>query len=135
MTETLNRRDFLFYGGATVLGVTLGEVGRRQLAKADARAAGWRQPGVETWATSVCRECPAACGVLVRLVDGVPVKLEGNPKCPVSRGRLCAKGQAAIETYFDPDRLTGLLAGSARAARTIGSLSSGQPRSTYWRVP
>lgn len=107
MTETLNRRDFLFYGGATVLGVTLGEVGRRQLAKADARAAGWRQPGVETWATSVCRECPAACGVLVRLVDGVPVKLEGNPKCPVSRGRLCAKGQAAIETYFDPDRLTG----------------------------
>jgi anaerobic selenocysteine-containing dehydrogenase len=40
-------------------------------------------------------------------MDGVPVKLEGNPLCPVARGRLCAKGQAALEAYFDPDRLIG----------------------------
>lgn len=107
MTDTLTRRDFLFYGSATLTGVTLGDWGRRLLAQADARAAGWRGRGVERWATSVCRECPAACGVRVRLVDEVPVKLEGNPLCPVSRGRLCAKGQAALEAYFDPDRLVG----------------------------
>lgn len=107
MDDTISRRDFLFYGGATVAGITLGELGRRQLARADERAAGWRDRGVETWATSVCRECPAACGVRARLVDGVPVKLEGNPLCPVGRGRLCPKGQAGLEAYFDPDRLIG----------------------------
>ena len=106
-SASINRRDFLTYSGATVAGVTLGEVGRRWLARADERAGAWHAPAVETFATSVCRECPAACGLQVRLMDHVPVKLEGNPLCPVSRGRLCAKGQAAIEAYFDPDRLVG----------------------------
>lgn len=107
MRDRLTRRDFLFYGGATLAGVTLGELGRRRLARADERAGAWRDRGVESWATSVCRECPAACGVRARLIDGVPVKLEGNPLCPIARGHLCAKGQAAIESYFDPDRLVG----------------------------
>jgi hypothetical protein len=35
MADSLNRRDFLFYGGATVAGVTLGEVGRRGNLAAD----------------------------------------------------------------------------------------------------
>jgi anaerobic selenocysteine-containing dehydrogenase len=103
----LSRRDFLVYSGATALGVTLGELGRRHLARADALAAEWRSPARERWATSVCRECPAGCGVRVRLIDDVPVKLEGNALCPIARGRLCAKGQAALQAYFDPDRLTG----------------------------
>ena len=107
MASILNRRDFLLYGGATVAGVTLGEAGRRWLARADERTWASRPPAEETWAVSVCRECPASCGVRVRLMDGMPVKLEGNPLCPIARGRLCAKGQAALESYFDPDRLVG----------------------------
>src|SRR5512142_2268213 len=107
MAPTFNRRDFLTYSGAVVAGVTLGETGRRWLARADERAAVPPSAGLETWASSVCRECPAACGIRARLVDGTPVKLEGNPDCPIARGRLCAKGQAAIESYFDPDRLVG----------------------------
>ena len=116
MSDSLNRRDFLFYGGATVAGVTLGEVGRRWLARADAQAGTWRPTATESWANSVCRECPAGCGVRVRLMDRTPVKLEGNPRCPIARGRLCAKGQAAIEAYFDPDRLTGPARRSGRGA-------------------
>jgi anaerobic selenocysteine-containing dehydrogenase len=107
MAINLTRRDFLLYGGAAVAGVTLGELGRRALAGADERAATWHGGAPERWATSVCRACPAACGLRVRLINDVPVKLEGNPLCPVSRGRLCAKGQASLESYFDPDRLTG----------------------------
>lgn len=125
MSDTLSRRDFLFYGGATALGITLGELGRRQLARGDARAAAWRDRGLETWATSVCRECPAACGVRVRLMDGVPVKLEGNPLCPIARGRLCAKGQAGIEAYFDPDRLIG-------PARRVGKRGEGRWEPITW---
>ncbi len=119
MNDQLKRRDFLFYGGATIVGITLGELGRRQLARAEERANAWRERGVETWATSVCRECPAACGVRVRLVDAVPVKLDGNPLCPVARGRLCPKGQAALEAYFDPDRLLG-------PARRVGKRGEGR---------
>ena len=107
MTDSLSRRNFLFFGGAAVTGVTLGQLARRQLAWADRQSRAVTGPGEERWAVSVCRECPAACGVHVRLIDGMPVKLEGNPLCPVARGRLCAKGQAGIEAYYDPDRVTG----------------------------
>ncbi|MBI2834506.1 MAG: molybdopterin-dependent oxidoreductase [Acidobacteria bacterium] len=125
MSDIISRRDFLFYGGATIAGVTLGELGRRQLARADERAAAWRPRGVETWATSVCRECAAGCGVRARLADDVPVKLEGNPLCPIGRGRLCAKGQAALESYFDPDRLVG-------PARQAGSRSAPRWERVSW---
>jgi anaerobic selenocysteine-containing dehydrogenase len=124
-SPSINRRDFLTYSGAAVAGVTLGEVGRRWLARADERANAWHAPAVETFATSVCRECPAACGVRVRLLDRVPVKLEGNPLCPVSRGRLCAKGQAGIEAYFDPDRLVG-------PARRVGPRQDGRFEPIAW---
>lgn len=125
MSETLNRREFLFFSGTAAAGITLGEAGRGLLARADARASAWRDRGVERWATSVCRECPAACGIRVRLIDEVPVKLEGNPKCPIARGRLCAKGQAAIESYFDPDRLTG-------PARRIGKRGENRWQPISW---
>ncbi len=107
MNDVASRRDFLAYSGAAIAGVTLGETGRRWLARADARADAWRSRGVETSAVTVCRECPAGCGVSVRLVDAVPVKIDGNPLCPIARGRLCARGQAAVESYFDPDRFVG----------------------------
>ncbi len=107
MRDGFSRRDFLFIGGATVAGVTLGEAGRRLLARGDERLNSTGAAADEAWKASVCRECPAACGVRVRLVGGVPVKLEGNPSCAIGRGTLCAKGQAALEGYFDPDRLVG----------------------------
>ncbi len=108
MDPIFNRRDFLTYGGATIAGLTLGETGRRWLARADERVADFTpRAGAETWTTSVCRECAAGCGIRVRAIDGTPVKLEGNPACPIARGRLCTKGQASLEGYFDPDRLVG----------------------------
>jgi molybdopterin-containing oxidoreductase family iron-sulfur binding subunit len=62
-------------------------------------------PGVATYFATVCRECPAGCGVLARNRDGHVVKLEGNPDHPVSRGALCARGQAALLGTYDPDRV------------------------------
>ena len=37
--------------------------------------------------------------------DGRPIKLEGNPQHPVSRGGLCATGQANILGLYDSQRL------------------------------
>ncbi|MBI3455878.1 MAG: 4Fe-4S dicluster domain-containing protein [Candidatus Rokubacteria bacterium] len=62
-------------------------------------------PGVPTWFATVCRECPAGCGVLAKNRDGRIVKLEGNPDHPVNRGVLCARGQASVLGPYDPDRI------------------------------
>jgi anaerobic selenocysteine-containing dehydrogenase/Fe-S-cluster-containing dehydrogenase component len=62
-------------------------------------------PGVATWFATVCRECPAGCGVLAKSREGRVVKLEGNPDHPVNRGALCARGQAALLGTYDPDRI------------------------------
>jgi molybdopterin-containing oxidoreductase family iron-sulfur binding subunit len=64
-------------------------------------------PGVATWFATVCRECPAGCGVLARSREGRVVKLEGNPDHPVNRGVLCARGQAGLLATYDPDRIPG----------------------------
>jgi anaerobic selenocysteine-containing dehydrogenase/Fe-S-cluster-containing dehydrogenase component len=64
-------------------------------------------PGVAAWFATVCRECPAGCGVLARNRDGRVVKLEGNPEHPVNHGSLCARGQAALQGLYHPDRVIG----------------------------
>lgn len=71
-------------------------------------------PGVSTWYKSVCRECPAGCGVLVRTREGRALKMEGNPEHPVNRGRLCVRGQAAVQGLYNPDRITQPLRRNAR---------------------
>ena len=61
-------------------------------------------PGNALWYASTCGECPAACGTLVRTREGRPIKLEGNREHPLSRGGLCARGQASVLNLYDPDR-------------------------------
>src|SRR5215831_16001408 len=78
-------------------------------------------PGIATWKPSLCTVCPAGCGMMVRIVDGeaevvrngqlgiinmgLAKKLEGNPKHPVNRGKLCARGQAGLQITYHPDRV------------------------------
>jgi len=62
-------------------------------------------PGVARYYRTICRECPASCGVTARVRDGRVISLEGNAEHPLSRGALCPQGQAAIEGLYAPDRL------------------------------
>ncbi|HYT06569.1 MAG TPA: molybdopterin-dependent oxidoreductase [Rugosimonospora sp.] len=78
-------------------------------------------PGIATWKPSVCTLCSAGCGTLVRVMEGdaevvrngraglikmgLAKKLEGNPEHPVNRGKLCARGHAALQVLYHPDRL------------------------------
>ena len=64
-------------------------------------------PGVSTYYATTCRECSAACGVIGETRDGRTIKLEGNPDHPVNRGALCARGQAALQGLYNPDRYRG----------------------------
>src|SRR5579871_5218354 len=78
-------------------------------------------PGIAAWKPSICTLCPAGCGLLVRVMQGeaevvrngqtgilkmgLAKKLEGNPAHPVNQGKLCARGQAAIQITYHPDRV------------------------------
>ena len=62
-------------------------------------------PGVASWFASICGGCSSACGTLVKVRDGRPIKLEGNPDHPFSQGGLCALAHAQIFGLYDPDRL------------------------------
>ncbi len=58
---------------------------------------------------TICTACPAQCGAVVTTRGGRPVKLDGNKKHPVSKGALCARGQASYLDLYDPDRAQGPL--------------------------
>jgi formate dehydrogenase major subunit len=44
---------------------------------------------------SICPYCAVGCGQLVHVKDGAVSHIEGDPASPISRGRLCPKGQAS----------------------------------------
>jgi molybdopterin-containing oxidoreductase family iron-sulfur binding subunit len=67
-------------------------------------------PGVSTYYATTCRECAAACGIIAETRDGRAIKLEGNPTHPLNRGALCARGQAALQGLYNPDRFRGPMA-------------------------
>ncbi len=66
-------------------------------------------PGVAAYFSTVCRECPAGCGLVAKNRDGRVIKLEGNPDHPVNAGALCIRGQAALQGLYHPDRYRGAL--------------------------
>jgi len=61
--------------------------------------------GQAKWYASTCMECPAGCGVIAKNREGRVIKLEGNPSHPVNQGKLCIRGQAGLQSVYDPDRL------------------------------
>ncbi len=65
----------------------------------------YHAPGTSLWYASTCGGCPAACGTLVKVRDGRPIKLEGNPDHPLNQGGLCAIGQASLLGVYDSQRL------------------------------
>ena len=64
------------------------------------------RPIDDVWIPSSCSLCYGTCSILAHRVDGVVVKIEGNPESAVGKGRLCGKGVSGIMTHYDPNRLT-----------------------------
>jgi molybdopterin-containing oxidoreductase family iron-sulfur binding subunit len=104
-----SRRDFLKAAGFAFAGLTLAGCSRppqrTALPMVDQPAD--TTPGVALHYASTCQACGSGCGVIVKCRDGRPIKLEGNPEHALSRGGLCAVGQAAILGLYDRQRLQG----------------------------
>jgi anaerobic selenocysteine-containing dehydrogenase len=98
-------------------------------------------PGVAEWKPGLCPLCSAGCGLIVRVMEGdaevvrggqtglikmgLAKKLEGNPAHPISQGKLCARGQAAIQVTYHPDRITHPL-------KRSGARGTGQFQEISW---
>ncbi|MEK7837837.1 MAG: twin-arginine translocation signal domain-containing protein, partial [candidate division NC10 bacterium] len=105
--SALSRREFLAtLAAGGVVAASSGWFTRRLFAMAEEgtlRAP--PGPGVERWVPTLCRMCPAGCGIQVRLLDGLPVGLEGNHTNPLSAGGLCPAGFAGLQELVHPDRI------------------------------
>ena len=54
----------------------------------------------------ICGSCMQKdCATLVRLEDGIVVKVEGNPDAPPNYGTLCGKGRSEILSLYNPYRV------------------------------
>jgi thiosulfate reductase/polysulfide reductase chain A len=54
---------------------------------------------------TTCDVCFWKCGAIAYVRDGKLWKIEGNPRDPLSQGRLCTRGTGGIGAHYDPDRL------------------------------
>lgn len=70
------------------------------------RSLAWRARTADADRTvgSICPYCAVGCGQLVHVKDGEVTHIEGDPASPISRGRLCPKGQASRSLSQSPLR-------------------------------
>lgn len=127
----LSRRDFIkasaITGGAAFVGslpsFTKIAAARAQIEEGES-AYPLADPANQIY--SVCLQCNTGCGIKVKLLDGVAAKIDGNPFSPMTmfphipydtpvadlgtvEGALCPKGQAGIQSVYDPYRLASVL--------------------------
>ena len=122
----IDRRDFLKIGGATAFATLFGGCDRipKKLIPFVIPPENYVL-GESLWYASVCRQCPAGCGIVVRNSEGRAKKIEGNPLHPVNRGKLCARGQAGLQALYHPERL-------GRPLSLDGPRGSGKFREIPW---
>ena len=109
MSDKISRRDFLKLSGvsAAVAAVLTGcgPAARYVTRKPYSNMPEYNQTGVSTYFATTCKECPAGCGMILRTKEGRAIKAEGNPNHPVNRGKLCSRGQTAVQGLYNPDRI------------------------------
>ncbi len=61
--------------------------------------------GEATEVATLCEMCVNKCAALARVEQGIITKLNPNPLFPKSKNMLCPRGNAGIQSVYDPDRL------------------------------
>ncbi|MBI4759938.1 MAG: molybdopterin-dependent oxidoreductase [Chloroflexota bacterium] len=109
MSKQISRRDFLKLataGAATTAVLTgCGPTSRFVSREPYLKMPEYTYNGMSTYYATTCRECAAACGLVVRTMQGRAIKVEGNANNPVNLGKTCARGQATLQGLYNPDRV------------------------------
>jgi tetrathionate reductase subunit A len=112
----------------------------------------WSVPGPDPLETesgveirySACLQCHGSCTIMCKVADGQVAKIDGNPYSPMNRsleamlpydtdpaeakterGRICPKGQALIQTCYDPYRVK-------QPVKRAGPRGSGEWEAITW---
>jgi len=129
--HALSRRDFLKLSGLLSAGAFLGPKLLTLFENAAASSPTDPVPPYplvqpENIINTVCLQCNTGCGIKAKILDGVLAKIDGNPYSPwtmtphldytfpirdaaIIEGTLCPKGQAGIQTLYDPYRIVKVL--------------------------
>jgi thiosulfate reductase / polysulfide reductase chain A len=101
----MRRREFIRAGSYGVVG--LAALGGLTTDWYGAYAPILRDPGTDgdRVVPTFCELCFWKCGVLAHVKDGRVTKIQGNPRDPLSRGRICPRGAGGTGLLYDPDRL------------------------------
>lgn len=126
----LSRRSFL--AGGALLGAGIAEAAGNEPNSGNAVLnsarpdAPYELAKPENTLYSVCLQCNTGCGIKCKLQDGVLTKIDGNPYNPWALfphlayktaiedaqpvdGSICPKGQAGLQTAYDPYRIRKVL--------------------------
>ena len=113
------RREFLKLMGASIAMATTACVRRPiQHIIPYAQAPKELTPGIANFYASSWFDGNEGYGLLVKTLDGRPIKLEGNPQHPMNLGSLPARAHAEVLSLYDPDRLKGPTQNSQNKDRT-----------------
>ncbi len=65
----------------------------------------YNEPPGDQVKETTCYMCACRCGIRVHLKNDRVRYIDGNPKHPVNRGVICAKGSSGIMQHYSPARL------------------------------
>jgi molybdopterin-containing oxidoreductase family iron-sulfur binding subunit len=110
LSDPVSRRQFLALMGASLALAGAGGCGRTapETIVPPVRPAVGTIPGIPNYFATAMPMPGGATGLLVKSVEGRPVKVEGNPQHPASLGATDAFAQASILGLYDPDRAQSL---------------------------
>jgi MoCo/4Fe-4S cofactor protein with predicted Tat translocation signal len=119
------RRDFLKAMGFGLGAVTLAACHEAPVKKAIPYLIKPEEvtPGIPNYYVSSYK----GSGIIVKTREGRPIKLEGNPECPINGGGLDAQGQASVLDLYDNAKLHGpLLKGSESSWSDVDAFVKGE---------
>jgi len=98
-----------------------------EVAKWSQRWAPIPEKGGTSYLNSICKLCPAGCGIRVRVIEQKrAVKIDGQPNHPINRGGLCPLGLAGLQyLYLEEIRAKGPL-------KRAGARGKGEWRPISW---
>lgn len=122
----LSRRDLLRLGALTGGAALLGGCSYRRMEELLQASGEYPLSNPENILYTACLQCNTGCGLKVKILDGVAVKIDGNPRAPHAMyphlpyetspfvtasidGSICPKGQAGLQTVYDPYRIRTVL--------------------------
>jgi molybdopterin-containing oxidoreductase family iron-sulfur binding subunit len=103
--DGLARREFLKLMGASLTMASVSCTRPVQRIIPYAQAPKEITPGEAAYYASTWVDGSEGYGVLVKTLEGRPIKVEGNPLHPMNKGKLPVRAHAEVLHLYDPDRL------------------------------